>query len=212
MARDGGRGRGSGRGRGRPRKKMGIPLNLQTTPSTTTTTATTSTPSLSASQGPPIHMIPAPRVRVLRCRHRLHNLHDLLYAPHEAHLGPRQTLMVMVTTRMSRPPSPATLVPYCDGTDMIGTEQITIVFKGCYKWYFPHFHLAPEEAINTWWDEAAKRLRELFHGIREKGYPSDWIPDDIFKQLKEYWASEEYLALKRTNKENRASSVMHEHL
>ncbi|MED6202376.1 hypothetical protein PIB30_104695 [Stylosanthes scabra] len=110
-----------------------------------------------------------------------------------------------------------------------GTEQITTVFKSCYKWYVPHFHLAPEEAINTWWDEwkkafrfrkgesekmrdawlarAAKRLRELFHGIREKGYPSDWIPDDIFKQLKEYWASDEYLALKRMNKANRASSA-----
>ncbi|MED6219424.1 hypothetical protein PIB30_035728 [Stylosanthes scabra] len=97
-----------------------------------------------------------------------------------------------------------------------GMEQITIVFKSCYKWYVLHFHLAPEEAINTWWDEwkkafrfrkgesekmrdawlarAPKRLREMFHGIREKGYPSDWISDDIFKQLKEYWASEEYMA------------------
>ncbi|MED6127345.1 hypothetical protein PIB30_087261 [Stylosanthes scabra] len=34
-----------------------------------------------------------------------------------------------------------------------GMEQITTVFKSCYKWYVPHFHLAPEEAINTWWDE-----------------------------------------------------------
>ncbi|MED6127465.1 hypothetical protein PIB30_088373 [Stylosanthes scabra] len=34
-----------------------------------------------------------------------------------------------------------------------GTEQITTVYKSCYKWYVPHFHLAPEEAINTWWDE-----------------------------------------------------------
>ncbi|MED6188087.1 hypothetical protein PIB30_082646 [Stylosanthes scabra] len=49
-------------------------------------------------------------------------------------------------------------------------------------------------------------FRELFYGIREKGYPSDWIPDDIFKQLKEYWASDEYMDLKRTNKANRASS------
>ncbi|MED6224864.1 hypothetical protein PIB30_088283 [Stylosanthes scabra] len=68
-----------------------------------------------------------------------------------------------------------------------GTEQITTVFESCYKWYVPHFHLAPEEAINTWWDEwnkafrfrkgeaekmcdawlarAAKRLCELFHGV-----------------------------------------------
>ncbi|MED6112907.1 hypothetical protein PIB30_066094 [Stylosanthes scabra] len=105
-----------------------------------------------------------------------------------------------------------------------GTEQITTVFKSCYKWYVPHFHLAPEEPINTWWDEwkkafrfqkgdsekmrdallarAAKRLRELFHGIREKGYPSDWIPNDIFKQLKKYWVLEEYQDLKRTNKAN----------
>ncbi|MED6127344.1 hypothetical protein PIB30_087260, partial [Stylosanthes scabra] len=59
----------------------------------------------------------------------------------------------------------------------------------------------------AWLARAAKRLRELFHSIREKGYPSDWIPDDIFKQLKEYWASNEYLALKRTNKSNRASSA-----
>ncbi|MED6138749.1 hypothetical protein PIB30_077406 [Stylosanthes scabra] len=110
-----------------------------------------------------------------------------------------------------------------------GTEQITTVFKSCYKWYVLHFHLAPEEAINTWWDDwknafrfrkfeskkmcdawlarAAKRLRELFHGIREKGYPSDWIPDDILKPLKEYWASEKYQGLKRTNKANRASSA-----
>ncbi|MED6185441.1 hypothetical protein PIB30_057102 [Stylosanthes scabra] len=97
-----------------------------------------------------------------------------------------------------------------------GTEKITTVFKSCYKWYVPHFHLAPKEAINTWWDEwkkafrfrkgesekmhdawlarAAKRLRELFH-------------DDILRCLKEYWASEEYQALKRTNKANRASSA-----
>ncbi|MED6192560.1 hypothetical protein PIB30_011356 [Stylosanthes scabra] len=108
-----------------------------------------------------------------------------------------------------------------------GMEQITTVFKSCYNWYVPHFHLAPQEAIDTWWDEwkkafrfrkaeadmmrdtflarASKRLRELFHGIREKGYPSHWIPDDIFKRLKEYWASPEYQAMKRTNKANRAS-------
>ncbi|MED6151258.1 hypothetical protein PIB30_080806 [Stylosanthes scabra] len=60
---------------------------------------------------------------------------------------------------------------------------------------------------NAWLARAAKRLRELFHGISEKGYPLDWIPDDIFKQLKEYWASDEYMALKRTNKANRASSA-----
>ncbi|MED6218072.1 hypothetical protein PIB30_023607 [Stylosanthes scabra] len=108
------------------------------------------------------------------------------------------------------------------------TEQITTIFKNCYKWYVPHFHLAPQKAIITWWDDwkvfrfrkgeadkmrnawlarASKRLRELFHGIREKGYPSYWIPDDIFKRLKEYWASNEYQALKRTNKANRASVI-----
>ncbi|MED6152735.1 hypothetical protein PIB30_094829 [Stylosanthes scabra] len=40
-----------------------------------------------------------------------------------------------------------------------GTEQITTVFKSCYKWYVPYFHLAPEETINTWWDEW--KLEEL---------------------------------------------------
>ncbi|MED6140084.1 hypothetical protein PIB30_089803 [Stylosanthes scabra] len=60
---------------------------------------------------------------------------------------------------------------------------------------------------DAWLARAAKRLRELFHGIHEKGYPSNWIPDDIFKQLKKYWASDEYMALKRTNKANRASSA-----
>ncbi|MED6213033.1 hypothetical protein PIB30_089328 [Stylosanthes scabra] len=54
---------------------------------------------------------------------------------------------------------------------------------------------------------AAKRLRELFHGIHERGYPSDWIPNDIFQRLKEYWGSEEYQALKRTNKASPASST-----
>ncbi|MED6139373.1 hypothetical protein PIB30_083231 [Stylosanthes scabra] len=237
MARDGGRGRGSGRSRGRPRKNTGIPLDLRTTPPTPTTTATTSTPLLSASQGPPIHMIPTPGVRVHSTEPGTSSqMPPKPSQPPRTSSGPsvrRRTLMVMVTTRMRRPPSPATLVPYCDGMEMIGTEQITTVFKSCYKWYVPHFHLTPEEAINTWWDEwkiqnlkafrfqkgesekmrdawlarAAKRLRELFHGIREKGYPSDWIPDDIFKQLKEYWASDEYMALKRTNKANRASSA-----
>ncbi|MED6157777.1 hypothetical protein PIB30_026446 [Stylosanthes scabra] len=105
----------------------------------------------------------------------------------------------------------------------------TTIFKSYYNWYVPHFHLAPEEAINTWWDKwkkafrfrkgeaekmrdgcltrATKRLRELFNGIREKGYPGEWIPDNIFKCLKEYWALEEYQTLKRTNKSNRASST-----
>ncbi|MED6149817.1 hypothetical protein PIB30_066267 [Stylosanthes scabra] len=202
MARDGGRGRGSGRGRGRPRKNTGIPLDLRTTPPTPTTTATTSTPSLSASQGPPIHMIPTPGGRV-------HSTE-----PGGPSVAPTDTdgdgddedeeASVASDTRP--------LLRW-DGKDwylfviLKGTEQITTVFKSCYKWYVPHFHLAPEEAINTWWDEwkkafrfwkgesekmhdawlarAAKRLRELFHGIREKGYPSDWISDDIFKQLKE---------------------------
>ncbi|MED6122483.1 hypothetical protein PIB30_040213 [Stylosanthes scabra] len=128
-----------------------------------------------------------------------------------------------------------------------GTEQITTVFKSCYKLYVPHFHLALEEAINTWWDEwkkcncnllmklpflstidrrlscservsrrrcATLGLPGLPSGSKscstvsvKKGYPSDWIPDDIFKQLKEYWASDEYMALKRTNKANRSSSA-----
>ncbi|MED6174170.1 hypothetical protein PIB30_066469 [Stylosanthes scabra] len=242
MARDGGRGRGSGRGRGRPRKNTGIPLDLRTTPPTPTTTATTSSPSLSASQGPPIHMIPTPGMRV-----------------QSTEPGGTSSQMPPPPSQPPRTPSGPYVGPTdtdgdgddedeeasvagdtplllrWDGNDWYlfviskGTEQITTVFKSCYKCYVQHFHLAPEEAINTWWDEwkktfrfrkgesekmrdawlarAAKRLRELFHGIREKGYLSDWIPYDIFKQLKEYWASDEYLALKRTNKANRASSA-----
>ncbi|MED6184364.1 hypothetical protein PIB30_046763 [Stylosanthes scabra] len=60
---------------------------------------------------------------------------------------------------------------------------------------------------DAWLVRASKRLRELLHGICEKGYSSQWVPDDIFKRPKDYWASDEYQALKRTNKANRASST-----
>ncbi|MED6167189.1 hypothetical protein PIB30_000440 [Stylosanthes scabra] len=38
-------------------------------------------------------------------------------------------------------------------------KQITTMYKSCYKWYVPHFHLALKEAINTWWDECKKAFR-----------------------------------------------------
>ncbi|MED6182438.1 hypothetical protein PIB30_028431 [Stylosanthes scabra] len=238
MARDGGRGRGTGRGRGRPRKNTGIPLDLRPTPPTTTTTATTSTPSVSASQGlPAIHMIPTPGVRLSstetggsrQAQHtpaststqmpppRSHPRRPPLHTPSGPYGTPTDTEgdeddedKEASIAGEDRP-----LLRWdrqdCWLPMKKGTEQITTVFKSCYKWYVPHFHLAPQEAIDTWWDEwkkafrfckgeadmmrdawlarASKRLRELFHGIREKGYPSHWIPDDIFKRLKEYWAS-----------------------
>ncbi|MED6213937.1 hypothetical protein PIB30_098274 [Stylosanthes scabra] len=210
-----------------------------------TTTATTSTPSLSDLQGPSIHMIPTLGVRV----HSTETGGTSTQMPPPPSQPPRpppcnpiRPIWAPTDTdgdgddedeQASVADDTRPLLRW-DGHDCwlpmkTRTKQITTIFKSCYKWYVPHFHLAAEEAINTWWDKwkkafkfrkgesekmhdawlarAAKRLQKLFHGIRERGYPSDWIPNDIFKQLKEYWASEEYLALKRTNKANRASSA-----
>ncbi|MED6220780.1 hypothetical protein PIB30_048182 [Stylosanthes scabra] len=60
---------------------------------------------------------------------------------------------------------------------------------------------------SSWWQRAAKRLRDLFHEIRNKGAPHPWIRDDLWDQLVEFWRQEDFKKLKEVNKQNRASST-----
>ncbi|MED6129872.1 hypothetical protein PIB30_112367, partial [Stylosanthes scabra] len=59
----------------------------------------------------------------------------------------------------------------------------------------------------SWRQRAAKRLRDLFHEIRNKGAPHSWIRDDLWDQLVEFWRQEDFKKLKEVNKQNRASST-----
>ncbi|MED6203228.1 hypothetical protein PIB30_113495, partial [Stylosanthes scabra] len=59
----------------------------------------------------------------------------------------------------------------------------------------------------SWRQRAAKRLRDLFHEIRNKGAPHPWIRDDLWDQLVEFWRQEDFKKLKEVNKQNRASST-----
>ncbi|MED6129055.1 hypothetical protein PIB30_103984 [Stylosanthes scabra] len=60
---------------------------------------------------------------------------------------------------------------------------------------------------SSWRQRAAKRLRDLFHEIRNKGAPHPWIRDDLWDQLVEFWRQEDFKKLKEVNKQNRASST-----
>ncbi|MED6214446.1 hypothetical protein PIB30_103219, partial [Stylosanthes scabra] len=60
---------------------------------------------------------------------------------------------------------------------------------------------------SSWRQRAAKRLRDLFHEIRNKGAPHSWIRDDLWDQLVEFWRQEDFKKLKEVNKQNRASST-----
>ncbi|MED6113315.1 hypothetical protein PIB30_069631, partial [Stylosanthes scabra] len=66
-----------------------------------------------------------------------------------------------------------------------GTTKIRWVFENYYRWFVPQFSMAPDHAVRFWWDRwrrgyehrideswrmrASKRLREIMHGIRNKG-------------------------------------------
>ncbi|MED6154700.1 hypothetical protein PIB30_115254 [Stylosanthes scabra] len=54
---------------------------------------------------------------------------------------------------------------------------------------------------------AAKRLREIMHGIRNKGAPHGWIREDLWARLVEFWQQEDFKKLKQVNKRNQASST-----
>ncbi|MED6162120.1 hypothetical protein PIB30_067370 [Stylosanthes scabra] len=78
-----------------------------------------------------------------------------------------------------------------------GTTKISWVFENYYKWFVPQFNMASDHAVQFWWDRwraffwpqrvyeyriyeswrmrASKRLREIMHGIRNKGAPHGWI-------------------------------------
>ncbi|MED6160679.1 hypothetical protein PIB30_053681 [Stylosanthes scabra] len=49
---------------------------------------------------------------------------------------------------------------------------------------------------SSWRQRAAKRLRDLFHEIRNKGAPHPWIRDDLWDQLVEFWRQEDFKKLK----------------
>ncbi|MED6166974.1 hypothetical protein PIB30_114674, partial [Stylosanthes scabra] len=59
----------------------------------------------------------------------------------------------------------------------------------------------------SWQMRAAKRLREIMHGIRTKGAPHGWIREDLWARLVEFWQQEDFKKLKQVNKRNRASST-----
>ncbi|MED6209870.1 hypothetical protein PIB30_058848 [Stylosanthes scabra] len=96
-------------------------------------------------------------------------------------------------------------------------------------WFVPQFSMAPDHAVRFWWHRwraffrlqrgyehriyeswrmrAAKRLREIMHGIRNKGAPHPWIRQDLWDRLVEFWRQEDFKKLKQVNKRNRASST-----
>ncbi|MED6152991.1 hypothetical protein PIB30_097292, partial [Stylosanthes scabra] len=110
-----------------------------------------------------------------------------------------------------------------------GTTKISWVFYNYYREFVPQFSMASDEMVRFWWDRwrsffrlqrgyegriysswrqrAAKRLRDLFHEIRNKGAPHPWIRDDLWDQLVEFWRQEDFKKLKEINKQNRASST-----
>ncbi|MED6218894.1 hypothetical protein PIB30_030784 [Stylosanthes scabra] len=51
----------------------------------------------------------------------------------------------------------------------------------------------------------SKRLHEIMHEIRTMRAPHEWIRDDLFDRLVEFWRQEDYKKLKQTNKRNKAS-------
>ncbi|MED6178738.1 hypothetical protein PIB30_110467, partial [Stylosanthes scabra] len=59
----------------------------------------------------------------------------------------------------------------------------------------------------SWRMRASKRLREIMHGIRNKGAPHGWIREDLWARLVEFWQQEDFKKLKQVNKRNRASST-----
>ncbi|MED6205293.1 hypothetical protein PIB30_016479 [Stylosanthes scabra] len=70
------------------------------------------------------------------------------------------------------------------------------------------FRKGQEQAMYiAWCTRAAKRLRDLFHAIHIKDAPTHWIPPYVLQQLKEYWATEDYIAVCRKAKASQASST-----
>ncbi|MED6182262.1 hypothetical protein PIB30_026915 [Stylosanthes scabra] len=89
-----------------------------------------------------------------------------------------------------------------------GTIKISWVFENYYRWFVPQFSMAPDHAVRFWWDHwraffqlqrgyehriykswrmrASKRLREIMHGIRNKGAPHGWIREDLWARLVEF--------------------------
>ncbi|MED6142066.1 hypothetical protein PIB30_109863, partial [Stylosanthes scabra] len=49
----------------------------------------------------------------------------------------------------------------------------------------------------SWRMRAAKRLREIMHGIRTKGAPHGWIREDLWARLVEFWQQEDFKKLKQ---------------
>ncbi|MED6220698.1 hypothetical protein PIB30_047313 [Stylosanthes scabra] len=74
-----------------------------------------------------------------------------------------------------------------------GTTKISWVFENYYRWFVPQFSMASDHTVRYWWDcwrtffrlqrgyehriyeswrmRASKQLREIMHGIRNKGVP-----------------------------------------
>ena len=46
--------------------------------------------------------------------------------------------------------------------------------------------------LKAWWTGANKRLRDIFHDIRENDASTHWLIEDILQALRAYWDSPEY--------------------
>ncbi|MED6184821.1 hypothetical protein PIB30_051186 [Stylosanthes scabra] len=65
-------------------------------------------------------------------------------------------------------------------------------------WFVPQFSMTPDHTVYFWWD---------CWRIRNKGAPHEWIRDDLWNRLVEFWQQEDFKKLKQVNKKNRASST-----
>ncbi|MED6213106.1 hypothetical protein PIB30_090041 [Stylosanthes scabra] len=77
-------------------------------------------------------------------------------------------------------------------------------------WFVPQFSMAPDHAAffllqqgydhriyESWRMRSSKRLREIMHGIRNKGAPHGWIREDLWARLVEFWQQEDFKKLKQ---------------
>ncbi|MED6202009.1 hypothetical protein PIB30_101104, partial [Stylosanthes scabra] len=197
------RGRGTGR-RGRPKRRTGIPLDLgepAAGPSAPTPVPVVPTPS-PAEGGPTIRMIPTPGST------RGHSSSDTTGTPSQRQSSAQTSgdhdddgPPPGAPDPMLWPPVDSTLQEG-EGEDIALEEELARQAGRIYlRWDGGNW------IYSSWQQRAAKRLRDLFHEIRNKGAPHPWIRDDLWDQLVEFWRQEDFKKLKEVNKQNRASSM-----
>ncbi|MED6127907.1 hypothetical protein PIB30_092523 [Stylosanthes scabra] len=174
----GGRGRGTGR-RGRPKKRTGIPLDLgEPAAGTSAPTPVPVVPTPSPAEGgPTIRMIPTPGSS------RAHSSSDT------------------AGTRSQRQSSAQTSGDHDDDGPPPGAQtrcrghRLTLLCRRGRGRTSPWRRSSPGRLVvstsagtvrgyegriySSWRQRATKRLRDLFHEIRNKGAPHPWIRDDL---------------------------------